>query len=139
MIQDILDTLQRLYDMDARPWVVGYSGGKDSTMIVSLVFDAVMALPAEKRTKEICIVCTDTRVEIPAVVSRVVGELDLMNACSEKHGLNIQAYLLKPPAQQSFWVNIIGRGYPPPQPKLPVVHPAPENRPGQHIYSRQAR
>lgn len=114
MIKNIIDTLKRLYFVDARPWVVGYSGGKDSSMIVSLVYEAVMAMPPEKRTKEICVVCTDTRVEIPAVVSRVQDELDHMNASSEKHGLNITAYLLKPPAQQSFWVNIIGRGYPPP-------------------------
>lgn len=114
MIQNILDALQRLYTMDERPWVVGYSGGKDSTMIAELVFDAIKALPPEKRTKEVCIVCTDTRVEIPAVVARVQGELDTMNAYSAEHGLNIQAYLLKPPSQQSFWVNIIGRGYPPP-------------------------
>lgn len=114
MIQDILNSLQRLYSMDVRPWVVGYSGGKDSTMIASLVFEVVMALPPENRTKEICVVCTDTRVEIPAVVSRVQNELDQMNATSKKHHLNITAYLLKPPAQQSFWVNLIGRGYPPP-------------------------
>lgn len=114
MIQDILDSLRLLYTMDTRPWVVGYSGGKDSTMIVSLIYELVMALSPEKRIKEICVVCTDTRVEIPAVVSRVQEELDRMNDFSEKHGLNITAHLLKPLTQQSFWVNIIGRGYPPP-------------------------
>ncbi|WP_415879508.1 hypothetical protein [Methylomonas sp. TEB] len=114
MIQKILENLHRLYSMDSRPWIVGYSGGKDSSMIASLVFEVVMALPLEQRNKEICIVCTDTRVEIPAVVARVQSELDLMQACSDTHGLNISSHLLKPTAQQSFWVNIIGRGYPPP-------------------------
>jgi DNA sulfur modification protein DndC len=114
MIKEILEKLQHLYKTDNRPWVVGYSGGKDSTMIVSLVFEAVAALPPEMRKKEICIVCTDTRVEIPAVIDRVANELDLMNAYADRCGFNTKAYLLKPPAQQSFWVNIIGRGYPPP-------------------------
>jgi DNA sulfur modification protein DndC len=114
MFQNILDNLQHLYLADTRPWVLGYSGGKDSTMIVSLVFEAVMALQPNQRNKEICIVCTDTRVEIPAVINRVANELDLMNKCSEIQGLNTVAYLLKPPALQSFWVNIIDRGYPPP-------------------------
>lgn len=114
MTQNILDSLHRLYSLDARPWIVGYSGGKDSSMIASLVFEVVMETPPEQRTKEICVVCTDTRVEIPAVVARVQSELDLMQTCSDKHGLNISAHLLKPTAQQSFWVNIIGRGYPPP-------------------------
>ncbi|WP_350281947.1 DNA phosphorothioation system sulfurtransferase DndC [Nitrosomonas sp.] len=114
MIQDILDNLLHLYSIDTRPWIVGYSGGKDSTMIASLVFEAVITLPPDLRKKEICIVCTDTRVEIPAIVNRVQNELDHMNICSKEHCLNITAHLLKPPAQQSFWVNIIGRGYPPP-------------------------
>lgn len=83
-------------------------------MIVSLVFEAVMALHPSQRNKEICIVCTDTRVEIPAVINRVANELNLMNKYSGTQGLNTEAYLLKPPALQSFWVNIIGRGYPPP-------------------------
>ncbi|MDD5462682.1 MAG: hypothetical protein PHG00_13790 [Methylococcales bacterium] len=81
-------------------------------MLVSLVLEAVMTLPLELRSKEICILCTDTRVEIPAVIDRVANELDLMNSHAERQGLNAKAYLLKPPAQQSFWVNITGRGYP---------------------------
>jgi DNA sulfur modification protein DndC len=94
--------------------VVGYSGGKDSTMLVSLVFEAITLLPPEVRIKEIAIVCTDTRVEIPAVVERVSAELNAMNQSSITQGLGITAHLLKPPAEQAFWVNMIGRGYPPP-------------------------
>ena len=114
MYDAIIKSLSDLYVLDSRPWVVGYSGGKDSTMIVSLVFEALALISSEKRTKEITIVCTDTRVEIPAVVQRVSAELDAMNQISEKQGLGITAHLLKPPAEQSFWVNMIGRGYPPP-------------------------
>lgn len=114
MTERIVENLQNLYTTDVRPWVVGYSGGKDSTMLVSLVFKAILGLPLEKRVKEVCIVCTDTRVEIPAVVERVSHELNLMNQVGAQKELNIQAYLLKPPANHSFWVNIIGRGYPPP-------------------------
>ena len=127
MIQNTLDELQRLYTMDDRPWVVGYSGGKDSTMLASLVFDAIKALSPEIRTKEVCIVCTDTRVEIPAVVARVQGGLDAMNAHSAENGLNIQAYLLKPPSQQSFWVNIYRPWLSASEPQLPLVHPTPED------------
>ena len=114
MIKEILEHLNDLYQTDSRPWVVGYSGGKDSTMLVSLVFEAIATLPPENRNKEICIVCTDTRVEIPAVINRVANELELMNSYAERLNLNTKAYLLRPPAQHSFWANIIGRGYPPP-------------------------
>lgn len=114
MFDEIIETLRDLYLLDARPWVIGYSGGKDSTVIVSLAFEAVASLPPEARTKEIAVVCTDTRVEIPAVVQRVSAELDAMNRASVEKEFGITAHLLKPPAEQSFWVNMLGRGYPPP-------------------------
>ncbi|OGI52510.1 MAG: hypothetical protein A3B81_06180 [Candidatus Muproteobacteria bacterium RIFCSPHIGHO2_02_FULL_65_16] len=112
--QDIKKSLRQLYLDDNRPWLVGFSGGKDSTMLASLVFDAVLSLPPAERTKPISVVCTDTRVEIPAIADMVEGALDRMRKCSQQHNLNIDANLLKPTIEESFWVNIIGRGYPPP-------------------------
>lgn len=107
---DITSSLKRLYLEDSRPWLVGFSGGKDSTLVAALVFDAVMSIPAEQRTKPVTILCTDTRVEIPAIAEGVESTLDRMRRCSERKGLNIEANLLKPSPEQSFWVNIIGRG-----------------------------
>ena len=112
--QDIKKSLRQLYLDDNRPWLVGFSGGKDSTMLASLVFDAVLSLPPAERTKPISVVCTDTRVEIPAIADMVEGALDRMRKCSQQHNLNIDANLLKPTIEESFWANIIGRGYPPP-------------------------
>lgn len=114
MINQIIENIIKLYTRDPRPWVIGYSGGKDSTMLTSLVFEAVEQIPVMERKKEIAIVCTDTRVEIPAVVSRVENELTLMNQFSRSHRFNISAYLLKPTIDQTFWVNMLGRCYPPP-------------------------
>ena len=93
---------------------MGFSGGKDSTMLASLIFDVVLSIPAERRRKPISVLCTDTRVEIPAIAEMIEGTLDRMRKCSAQHGLNIDANLLKPLIEESFWVNIIGRGYPPP-------------------------
>jgi len=104
----------QLYREDQRPWLVGFSGGKDSTMLASLIFDVVLSIPAERRKKPISVLCTDTRVEIPAIAEMIEGALDRMRKCSQQHGLNIEAKLLKPMYEESFWVNIIGRGYPPP-------------------------
>jgi DNA sulfur modification protein DndC len=114
ILQDIKRSLRQLYLEDQRPWLVGFSGGKDSTMLASLVFDAVLSIPAEQRTKPVSVLCTDTRVEIPAIVQMVEGTLDRMRKCSQQDDLNIHANLLKPTIEESFWVNIIGRGYPPP-------------------------
>ncbi|MBI4028635.1 MAG: DNA phosphorothioation system sulfurtransferase DndC [Verrucomicrobia bacterium] len=112
--QEIKHSLVAVYREDPRPWLVGFSGGKDSTMLASLVFDAVLSVAVEQRTKPISVLCTDTRVEIPAIAEMIEGTLDRMRKCSQEHNLNIEASLLKPPPEQSFWVNIIGRGYPPP-------------------------
>ncbi len=112
--RDIREFLCRLYCEDARPWLVGYSGGKDSTMVASLVFDAVLSVPSKLRTKPISILCTDTRVEIPAIAEMVGDSLERMRKFSQKNDLKIEVSLLKPPPEQSFWVNLIGRGYPPP-------------------------
>ena len=83
-------------------------------MLASLIFEAVLSFPIERRTKPISVLCTDTRVEIPAIVEMVEGTLEKMRKCSEKNSLRIDVNLLRPSADQSFWVNIIGRGYPPP-------------------------
>jgi DNA sulfur modification protein DndC len=112
--QQIRDRLRQLYLEDTRPWLVGFSGGKDSMLVSALVFETVLPVPAEQRTKPVSILCTDTRVEIPAISEGVENVLDRMRRFSQQEGLNIEAQLLKPPPEQSFWVNIIGRGYPPP-------------------------
>ena len=112
--KEIADELCTLYLGDSRPWLVGFSGGKDSTLVAALIFETVLSIPVEKRTKEIHVLCTDTRVEIPAIVEMVETTLARMRKCSQDNQLNVEVHLLRPPAEQSFWVNIIGRGYPPP-------------------------
>lgn len=114
MLEANIESLRQLYLSDPRPWMVGFSGGKDSSLVAHLIFDAVRSIPADDRTKEIHLLCTDTRVEIPAVVETIEGTLNKMQQASNAQGLGINTHLLRPPADQSFWVNIIGRGYPPP-------------------------
>src|SRR5258708_7417496 len=112
--RDIKESLRQLYLEDNRPWLVGFSGGKDSSMGASLVFDAGLAVPPEKRKKEISGLCTDTRVENPAIVEMLESTLARMQKFFHSENLNIEVHLLRPPPEQSFWGNIIGRGYPPP-------------------------
>ena len=112
--REIRDSLSQLYLEDDRPWLVGFSGGKDSTMLASLIFDAVLSIPAAQRKKPVSVLCTDTRVEIPAIAEMIEGTLTRMQKFSQQNDLNIDVNLLKPPPEQSFWVNVIGRGYPPP-------------------------
>jgi DNA sulfur modification protein DndC len=71
----------------------------------------VQNIPETERKKPISLVCTDTRVEIPAIVEMLEGTLAKMRKHSEREKMNIEVHLLRPPPEQSFWVNIIGRGY----------------------------
>lgn len=112
--REIRDSLSQLYLEDDRPWLVGFSGGKDSTMLASQIFNAVLSIPDGQRKKPVSVLCTNTGVEIPAIVEMVEGTLTRMRKFSEQNSLNIQVNHLKPPPEQSFWVNVIGRGYPPP-------------------------
>ncbi len=86
--KDIRDVLIRLYLDDDRPWLVGFSGGKDSTMVASLIFDAVLFVPAIQRKKQVVILCTDTRVEIPAISEMVEGTLTRTTIMGKRLGSN---------------------------------------------------
>lgn len=82
--------------------------------MVSVIVETVAGIPDGQRKKPVAILCTDTRVEIPAIAETIESTLARINKFSQQAGLNIEVNLLKPPPEQSFWVNIIGRGYPPP-------------------------
>ncbi len=107
-----------LYGGDNVPWVIGYSGGKDSTAIVQLIWNALLRLPAERRTKPVHVISTDTLVENPVVAAWVTRSLDVMKEAATKQELPIQPHRLTPTVQNSFWVNLIGRGYPAPRHKF---------------------
>lgn len=111
---DIKSSLRQIYLDDPRPWLVGFSGGKDSTMVASLIVEVIAGILDGQRKKPVAVLCTDTRVEIPAIVEMVESTLARMQKFSQQNNLNLEANLLKPAPEQSFWVNMIGRGYPPP-------------------------
>lgn len=110
--------IQDLYCSDKIPWVVGYSGGKDSTATLQLVWNAIKQLPEKKRTKEVYIISTDTLVENPVVAMWVTASLEKMKQEAERQNLPFFPNRLTPETNNSFWVNLIGRGYPAPRPKF---------------------
>ena len=106
------------YLQDNLPWVVGYSGGKDSTATLQLVWMALKTIPLEKRTKPVHVISTDTLVENPIVASWVALSLEKMNTVAQQEGLPVQSHRLTPSLSDSFWVNMIGKGYPAPRQKF---------------------
>ena len=66
-LEELIDEIKYVYQSDKRPWVIGYSGGKDSTTVVELVYKMLMALPEEERKKRVYIVSSDTLIENPLI------------------------------------------------------------------------
>lgn len=102
------------YLSDERPWIVGFSGGKDSTTLLQLVFYALRQLPKEKLHKEVHVLCNDTLVENPAVVRYIDDTLDKIRKAGKHYGFPMSVAKVTPTLADSFWVNLIGKGYPSP-------------------------
>lgn len=117
-VQAICDEIRELYLCDAVPWVVGYSGGKDSTAVLELVWLAISKLPAEQRTKPVHVISTDTLVEQPLVSAWVDASLSRMRHAASEQAMPITPHKLTPETEDSFWVNLIGKGYPAPRNKF---------------------
>lgn len=115
-IETAIRNTQDLYLSDALPWVVGYSGGKDSTATLQLIWLAISALPVEKRTKPIHVISTDTLVENPVVAIWVTNSLSAMLKAAQVQEMPIIPHRLTPKLEDRFWVNLIGKGYPAPRP-----------------------
>ena len=65
--EELIDEIKYVYQSDNRPWIIGYSGGKDSTTVVELVYEMLMSMPPEQRTKNVYIVSSDTLIENPLI------------------------------------------------------------------------
>ncbi len=118
VVEALTTEIQQLYCLDQVPWVIGYSGGKDSTVTLQLVWNAIAALPAEKRTKTIHVITTDTLVENPIVSAWVRKSLKAIEVAAQEQNLPFEPHLLHPELTETFWVGLIGKGYPPPRGKF---------------------
>lgn len=111
----VIRTVRDQYlDTDDRPWVVAFSGGKDSTYLAHVVFSAVESVPAAVRVRSVYIVSTDTGVETPEIADMTRATIVSMQRYAVAAALPVSAHLVTPPISDSFWVKTLGRGYPPP-------------------------
>lgn len=118
VFEDIIKEIMIVYKHDNRPWLIGYSGGKDSTLLVSLVYEAMQRLKTTGSImhKKIYIITSDTMVENPIVKNYMHASSNSINTASERDGLKIEANIIYPEPEQTFWSRVIGLGYPTPEP-----------------------
>lgn len=118
-INHTIKEIQEQYLADDTPWIIGYSGGKDSTAMLQLVMYALAKLPKEYLSKKVHVLSNDTLVENPAIVNYVDNQLKMINNAGKKHLFPhfkelFEAVKVTPKLEDRFWLNLIGRGYPSP-------------------------
>ena len=111
--EEIIEEMRVVYSHDKRPWLIGFSGGKDSTVLCCLVFEMLRRLSVEDVNKKVYIVSSDTMVENPLVgrymrnMSELIGE--------QGRALGIESTVITPEIDKTFWSCLIGLGYPTPE------------------------
>ncbi|MBU2571050.1 MAG: DNA phosphorothioation system sulfurtransferase DndC [Gammaproteobacteria bacterium] len=116
IIDEIID--QYLYaDETSRPWIIGFSGGKDSTVLLQLVWEALTIIKnniADNLQREVYVVSNDTMIENPIITEYVHRVLHDVEKAALNQGLPFRIQKTTPRLEDSFFVNLIGRGYPAP-------------------------
>lgn len=111
---EIID--QFLYDENgSRPWIIGFSGGKDSTMLLQLVWSALKKIdPFLRHQREVHVVCNDTLVENPKIVQMINETLKKISKAAVDQEMPIYVHQTTPKLEDTFWVKLLGLGYPAP-------------------------
>ena len=110
---EIID--QYLYDENpTRPWIIGFSGGKDSTMLLQVVWNALRKIEPSLLSRQIYVVCNDTMVENPRIVKFISKTLNKIQKAAVEQEIPLMVHETTPKLDDSFWVRLIGLGYPAP-------------------------
>ena len=100
------------------PWIVGSSGGKDSTVVAHAVFEALAAIPPIQRTRPVHIVSNDTMVESPLVMAHLDEVTVQIQEAVDSLSLPLTVARTRPDIDKTFWVLLIGKGYPSPNQQM---------------------
>lgn len=115
IIEELMDQYQEP-DRYNRPWIIGFSGGKDSTVLLTLVWLALSRLKelGISLKRQVYVVCNDTLVENPVIEEYVTAVLQYISGAAQKQQLPISVHTTTPELEDSFWCCVIGKGYPVP-------------------------
>lgn len=109
-IELLTSEIQEIY-LQGNPIVIGWSGGKDSTTVLQLVWNAVCQIPIAKRIHKIYVLTNDTLVENPIVSAQVRNSLKQMERAAREQEMPIITHMTTPAVENTFWVCLIGKGY----------------------------
>lgn len=113
--EDLINEIRYVYESDDRPWIIGYSGGKDSTTVVELVYEMLLSLTPADRHKNVYIISSDTLIENPLIKTYLSKMNKLLGEAAAKDELPIKSCMVTPEHNNTFWTNVIGKGLPTPR------------------------
>jgi DNA sulfur modification protein DndC len=117
IIEELIDQYQE-GDRYNRPWIIGFSGGKDSTVLLTLVWLALQKIrennPTATLKRQVYVVCNDTMVENPVIEEYVITVLQTIQKAAKEQQLPIIVKTTTPQIEDTFWCCVIGKGYPVP-------------------------
>jgi len=109
-IENIINELVDQYtygDTSDRPWIIGFSGGKDSTVLLTLVWRALEKIKNEfpypfQLKRHVYVVCNDTMVENPIIDKYVDDVLDKIEKAARIQDLPIFVKKTIPKIEETF-------------------------------------
>lgn len=119
-IDYIIDDIKEQYleNDNNIPWIIGFSGGKDSTVVLTLVWRALLAIRKElgniALVRQVYVVNNDTLVENPIITDYIVEVMDRIQSAAIEQKLPINVQTTVPKLEDSFWISFLGKGYPVP-------------------------
>lgn len=112
VLQAIEDAQSAFEQNPNSKWIIGFSGGKDSSAMLKILLAA--AMKASTRPTEISIIYCDTGVENPVLDDYVKELFFRLEAEINASNLPFKTHFLRAPISERFFVKVIGRGYPTP-------------------------
>ncbi len=129
-IDEARDLIDKLYSTDNRPWTVGYSGGKDSTLVLQLICEVAKKYNWKN---PVFVVYNKTGLEPIGKFERHNKQLERMR----KVGIN--AVCSEPVLKNRFWCMICGRGYPAPALRLRYCTKCLKQQPNERYFTKVAK
>lgn len=112
-LQQSIEATREYFEQDNTSWAVGFSGGKDSSLVMKILLVALSGIDSKKKKKLYVFYC-DTGVEIPVLKGYIEETLKNIAIEGKRLGLDITVKAIRPPIKDRYFVKVIGRGYPPP-------------------------
>lgn len=114
LFETTVSEIKKQYLSDDRPWIIGFSGGKDSTVVLQLTLYALAEIEKSRRHKKIYVLSSDTLVEPPNIKDYLESTFNAIRLQAGKNDLPVTVKIVTPNIADTFFVNLIGRGYPAP-------------------------